>query len=101
MLFLLILLASILLALCFIGLGVRVFFHRSHQFPDTEVGHNPQMQQRGIVCPHSGEDVGLGRDQRAPEGTCRHRQPHSCDEYSTAPDGLGRQGRFFLPECLG
>jgi hypothetical protein len=56
MFFLLLLMAALLLALCFIGLGVRVFFHRSHQFPDTEVGHNPQMQQRGIVCPHSGED---------------------------------------------
>ena len=51
MLFLLILLAILLLALCFVGLGVRVFFHRSHQFPDTEVGHNPQMQKRGILCP--------------------------------------------------
>lgn len=42
---------ALLLALCMLGLSVRILFHKSHRFVDTEVGHNPALRRRGITCP--------------------------------------------------
>lgn len=46
---------AVLLALCVLGLSVRILFHRSHRFPPTEVGSNPEMRRRGITCPKHDE----------------------------------------------
>lgn len=36
-------------------LGVKVFFHKSRKFPETSVGHNPQMRERGLTCARTAE----------------------------------------------
>ena len=46
-----------LVAVCFVGFGVKVFFHRSHQFPETSAGHSPAMRARGIQCPRVEEGL--------------------------------------------
>ena len=44
-------LASLLLVgLAFVLLGIRVFFCRGGKFPQTHVGSNKAMQDRGIGC---------------------------------------------------
>jgi hypothetical protein len=39
-----------LLALIFLLMGVKIFFHKSHKFPETSAGHNKEMRKRGISC---------------------------------------------------
>lgn len=49
--FLLILLASVaLIAICFVAIGVQVFFGKRKKFPETEIGHNAEMRKRNIKC---------------------------------------------------
>lgn len=40
----------IIMALCFIGLGIQTFFSKKKRFPQYEVGENEEMQKRGIYC---------------------------------------------------
>jgi len=42
----------VILALCFLGLGIQTFFSRKKRFPQYEVGENEEMQKRGIYCMH-------------------------------------------------
>lgn len=39
-----------ILALCFIGLGIQIFWGKKKRFPQYEVGENEEMQKRGIYC---------------------------------------------------
>ncbi len=48
--FKLLLIVFALLAIIFLLFGVRIFFHKSHKFPETSIGHNPKMQEKGIAC---------------------------------------------------
>jgi flagellar basal body-associated protein FliL len=49
--FLLILLVTVVLvAICFVAIGVQVFFSKKKKFPDTEIGHNAEMRKRNIKC---------------------------------------------------
>ena len=49
--FLLILLATVVLvAICFVAIGVQVFFSKKKKFPETEIGHNAEMRKRNIKC---------------------------------------------------
>ncbi|HOC35659.1 MAG TPA: hypothetical protein PKL74_01215 [Tenuifilaceae bacterium] len=48
------------LMLGILGLGIRVIFHRSHNFPETSAGHNPELRKRGISCPKSDEQTCWG-----------------------------------------
>jgi hypothetical protein len=41
---------AIVIGLCFLGLGVSIFFKKNGKFPETEVGHNKEMRKRGITC---------------------------------------------------
>ena len=41
--------ATIFIALAFVGLGVNIFF-RNRAFPETEVGKNSQMKAIGLSC---------------------------------------------------
>lgn len=43
--------AIVIVGICFLAMGVRIFFHKSHQFPETSAGHNPNMRRLGITCP--------------------------------------------------
>lgn len=45
-----ILIVSALLGLCFLGLGVNVFFRKNGKFPETEIERNREMRRRGIYC---------------------------------------------------
>ncbi|MGP1363280.1 MAG: hypothetical protein ACTTKZ_06315 [Bacteroides sp.] len=46
----------ILLGISFLGLGVKIFFHHSHKFPETSAGHSPALRKCGITCPHAEEE---------------------------------------------
>ena len=49
--FLLILIVSIVLvALCFVAIGVQVFFGKRKKFPETEISNNAEMRKRNIKC---------------------------------------------------
>lgn len=49
------LLAIGLIALCVVGLGVRIFFRKNGKFPEKEIEKNAQMRKRGIICPKEEE----------------------------------------------
>lgn len=42
--------ASILIAISFIALGIGIFFRRNGKFPETEIGKNKKMRELGIYC---------------------------------------------------
>lgn len=44
-------LAVMVVGVCFFAIGVRIIFHRSHEFPETSAGHNPNLRRMGIMCP--------------------------------------------------
>jgi len=46
---------ALVLGLCFLGLGVKIFFSKKGKFPETEVGRNEEMRKRGIVCTRQAE----------------------------------------------
>ena len=49
--FLLILIVSVVLvALCFVAIGVQVFFGKRKKFPETEISNNAEMRKRNIKC---------------------------------------------------
>jgi hypothetical protein len=39
-----------ILAVIFLLMGIKIFFHKSHKFPETSAGHNKEMRKRGISC---------------------------------------------------
>ncbi len=51
----LVFLSIVLVALAFIGLGVSIFFKKNGKFPETGVGHNPEMRKLGLSCAKSAE----------------------------------------------
>jgi len=40
----------LLLAAVILLMGVKVFFHKTHKFPETSAGHNKELRKRGIKC---------------------------------------------------
>ncbi len=44
-----ILLTILLLGIAFLGMGFNIII-RKKLFPETHVGHNKEMQKRGIIC---------------------------------------------------
>jgi hypothetical protein len=40
----------IVLALCVVGLAIGLLVRKDGQFPETEIGRNRHMRQRGITC---------------------------------------------------
>ncbi len=57
------LLTILLLGICFLALGVKIFFHKSHQFPETSAGHSPSLRKYGITCPHAEANKSCGQTQ--------------------------------------
>ena len=41
---------SFLVAICVLLLGVRVFFTKNGKFPNTHVGGNEALKEKGITC---------------------------------------------------
>lgn|GEM_PF-150179 len=50
MLIKLIILSLLLVAIAIVFLGIRILLKSNGKFPDTHVGHNREMQKRGIKC---------------------------------------------------
>lgn len=46
----LLILSLILVAIAFIGLAFNILFRKNGKFPETGVGHNPEMRKRGLSC---------------------------------------------------
>ena len=45
-----ILIAALIIAVAVVLMGIRVFFVKNGKFPDTHIGHNTELQKRGISC---------------------------------------------------
>lgn len=45
-----ILLAVALVAIAMLGLAIRILLKKDGQFPDSHIGGNKHMKQRGIYC---------------------------------------------------
>jgi len=43
--------ASVLLLLAILFMGMKIFFTKSGKFPQTRIGHNKDMKKKGIYCP--------------------------------------------------
>ncbi|MDR0737987.1 MAG: hypothetical protein LBF39_02820 [Prevotellaceae bacterium] len=48
--FTIIILSIVILGLCFAGLAITMIIKKNGKFPETEIGHNKNMQQLGIRC---------------------------------------------------
>jgi hypothetical protein len=55
--FKLLIICLVLTAVAVAGLGIRMLLIKDSSFPDTHVGHNPEMRKRGISCAQN-EDMG-------------------------------------------
>lgn len=45
-----ILLSIGLIAIAVLGLSISILLKKKGKFPETSVGHNPDMRKRGITC---------------------------------------------------
>ncbi|MDR2449956.1 MAG: hypothetical protein LBD52_08380 [Prevotellaceae bacterium] len=45
-----IILSTVILGLCFAGLAITIIIKKNGKFPETEIGHNKNIQQFGIRC---------------------------------------------------
>lgn len=43
-------LSLVIVGIAFAGLAFNILFKKNGKFPETGVGHNPEMQKRGITC---------------------------------------------------
>ncbi len=48
--FLTLIVSVVVLAICFVAIGVQVFWGRKKKFPETEIGCNAEMRKRNIKC---------------------------------------------------
>ena len=51
----LIALATGILFIALLGMGIKILFHKSHKFPETSAGHNKELRKRGVSCPRHDE----------------------------------------------
>ncbi len=65
---------AIVLGLCFLGLGVKIFFSKEKKFPETEIGHNRAMRKRGIMCTRQEEILRWKKERGLSAG-----DPQSCE----------------------
>lgn len=52
-------LTVIILALAFLGLGLKIFFTKNGKFPEHRVGHNKEMRKRKIYCVKTQDKIEL------------------------------------------
>lgn len=45
-----IIMAIVIVGIAFIGLGISIFFTKKKSFPETHIGKNKAMKERGIDC---------------------------------------------------
>ena len=70
------LLATGLIGIAFLGLGISIFFRRGGKFPETEIGKNKHMRELGITCT-------------------------KCDERQKWKEARRKEKVFILPKNLG
>jgi len=63
------LLTFLIVVICVLLLGIRVFFTKNGTFPDTHIGKNKAMKKRGIHCAKT-------QDMIARQGGEKQRSPH-------------------------
>ncbi len=51
----LIILTLALIMLSLLGLGIKMLIRKKGDLSDIHIDHNPQLKEKGIVCPHCGE----------------------------------------------
>ncbi len=54
-------LSLIVVAICFIGLAIKILLKKNGKFPDIHIGHNKEMAKRNIHCVNT-EDFLARRD---------------------------------------
>ncbi|OFY38434.1 MAG: hypothetical protein A2Z69_01880 [Bacteroidetes bacterium RBG_13_44_24] len=76
MLIKLLLISTLLLALAFAFLGIRILLKPSGKFPETHISRNREMRKRGLTCAQE-TDIGCNPGDNF-EGcsTCRERINH-------------------------
>lgn len=55
------LVVAVLIAIAFVGLAIGILI--KGRFPDTHVGHNPNMKKMGITCAKNEASLCQGRKQ--------------------------------------
>ena len=63
-----IIIASVLLAIALVGLAIGVIF--KGKFPETHVGHNPEMKKLGITCAKNDKNLCQGRPKTTKFSNC-------------------------------
>ncbi len=53
------LLSVIIVGVCVLLLGVRIFFVKGGKFPESDVGKNKELRKRGLICPKEEEMIYL------------------------------------------
>ena len=87
MFFTMIIVSVAILALAVLGLGFSIFFRKNGKFPETGVGHNPEMRKLGLSCAKADE---LRRFQLQRDiGNAKRKQPAGGLQDSTACAGCG------------
>jgi hypothetical protein len=47
--------AFVLMGMVFAGLSISILIKKNGRFPATSIGHNKELQKRGITCPKHDE----------------------------------------------
>lgn len=68
----LIIIASIFLGIVVVGLGIKVFFSKKKEFPNTHIGGNKNMEKMGISCATSEEPGTCSCQVDGISGRCRN-----------------------------
>ena len=83
MLFTIFIIVAILLGLALVGLGINILFRKNGKFPETHIGKNKAMKDRGIHCANTTDR--LDRQNYKPaftegrEATIRFEQPNGSE----------------------
>jgi hypothetical protein len=73
-----IIIAAILVGLCFAGLAITIIVKKNGKFPETGIGHNKNMRKLGIRCAKQEEIIRWRKEngqQSLPSDFCS-----GCDE---------------------
>jgi len=54
---LVVLVASVILAIAFFGLAIQVIFKKDHKFPNIHVSGNKKLAEKGICCAQSWDRI--------------------------------------------
>jgi len=81
------LIVSGLIALCILGLALRILFVRGGRFPETHIENNPGMQKLGIRCAQHDNQLCQGlTDSKSHEKICSGTGSEACANCSLLKD---------------